>query len=256
MTKQPKSDGQSFKDHFSKAAGLYAQFRPTYPDAMLQFVAAQTGAAKAAWDAGCGSGQLSVKLADYFDEVIATDASQAQINAATPHDRVRYLCVPAEKSGLASQSVDLVIAAQAAHWFDREAYYEEARRVLRPRGFFAMVGYGTIEGDHVAAKIAATIYNQVLGAYWPPERRYVENAYRDFDFPFAEIDTPNWWLEANWSHEQLMGYILSWSAVRQWEAATGKSALDMIKSEFKACQVDADLVQTYRWPLFMRAGRL
>jgi ubiquinone/menaquinone biosynthesis C-methylase UbiE len=64
--------------------------------------------------------------------VIATDASAKQIGSAEAHPGVEYRCARAEDCGLADGSVDLVVAAQAAHWFDRPAFYGEARRVARP----------------------------------------------------------------------------------------------------------------------------
>ena len=60
-----------FKDHFSGHAALYADCRPSYPPALAEISPAR----KLALDCGCGSGQLSVLLADRFERVEATDAS-------------------------------------------------------------------------------------------------------------------------------------------------------------------------------------
>ena len=57
-----------------------------------------------AWDAGCGNGQLSVKLAARFAHVIATEPSRSQLDAAEQHPRVEYRCEPAEQSSLADAS--------------------------------------------------------------------------------------------------------------------------------------------------------
>src|SRR5262249_14884423 len=107
-----------FKDHFSGAARGYAAHRPVYPRAVAEALAARSPGRALVWDAGCGSGQLSVVLAEAFDRVVATDASAAQISSATPHPRVRYAVAPAAASGLEKASVDCAVAAQAAHWFD------------------------------------------------------------------------------------------------------------------------------------------
>ena len=88
-----------------------------YPWAVAEALAACSPGRALAWDAGCGSGQLSVVLAEAFDQVVATDASAAQIAEAVPHPRVRYAVAPAEVSGLPDGTVDCAVAAQAAHWF-------------------------------------------------------------------------------------------------------------------------------------------
>ncbi|MGZ6077978.1 MAG: methyltransferase domain-containing protein, partial [Myxococcaceae bacterium] len=95
----------TFKDHFSAMATGYAAHRPVYPRAVAEALSARSPGRGLAWDAGCGSGQLSVELGEVFDEVVATDASAAQIAAATPHPRVRYAVAPAEVSGLPDGSV-------------------------------------------------------------------------------------------------------------------------------------------------------
>src|SRR5207249_7256547 len=122
-----------FQDHFSDKAAGYAAYRPVYPPALVDALAALAPGRGLAWDAGCGSGQLSLLLAQRFDRVIATDASADQIAHATAHPKVEYRCAPAEASGLADGIADLAVAAQAAHWFDLPDYYAEVRRVAPPR---------------------------------------------------------------------------------------------------------------------------
>src|SRR5439155_190677 len=87
-----------------------------------------------AWDCATGSGQAAIGLAEQFEQVEATDASAAQLAAALAHPRVRYRQAPADASGLAPHSVELVTVAQALHWLDRPAFYAEARRVAAPPG--------------------------------------------------------------------------------------------------------------------------
>jgi ubiquinone/menaquinone biosynthesis C-methylase UbiE len=123
---------KAFTDHFSSVAGAYAGRRPRYPDTLFAYLATLPAERRLAWDCGAGSGQASLPLVRYFDRVVATDASAAQIGAAEPHPRVEYRVAAAEASGLAARSVDLITVAQALHWFDVDAFYTEARRVLAP----------------------------------------------------------------------------------------------------------------------------
>ncbi len=112
----------SFKDHFSAHSVEYARFRPRYPDELFRYLGVVAPARQSAWDCATGSGQAAVALATHFDRVVATDASAQQIESAEQHERVEYHVAPAEKSGLAPESVDLVTVAQALHWFDIPAF--------------------------------------------------------------------------------------------------------------------------------------
>jgi SAM-dependent methyltransferase len=123
-----------FKDHFSARAAAYAAYRPRYPTPLVGFLAGVAPSTDVAWDCGCGSGQLSVDLTRRFTRVVATDASAQQLAQAVPHPRVEYRHAAAEGSGLLDGSIDVAVAAQAAHWFDLAAYYGEGRRVVEPGG--------------------------------------------------------------------------------------------------------------------------
>src|SRR2546423_4823759 len=178
-----------FADHFSTIAARYAAYRPHYPPELARELAARTTPG-AAWDAGCGSGQLSVALAEHFSRVWAQDPSQAQIDAAEPHPRVTYACAPAEASGLPDASVDLAVAAQAAHWFDWPRYVAEVARVAKPGALVALVSYGILRVDGAAGDVIAHYYRDVAGPYWPAGRRHVENGYRDVAWPWPAEHPP------------------------------------------------------------------
>ena len=72
-----------------------------------------------------GNGQAAVGLAPYFKTVIATDASRNQLDVVVPDDKVQYRVATAENSGIPDRSVNLVTVAQALHWFNLTAFYDE-----------------------------------------------------------------------------------------------------------------------------------
>ncbi len=80
----------TFKDHFSRLAAQYAEFRPKYPGALFDLLARVAPSRSRAWDCACGSGQATLDLAERFEAVIATDGSAQQVAAAKPHPRVTY----------------------------------------------------------------------------------------------------------------------------------------------------------------------
>ena len=111
-----------FKDHFSGHADLYREARPTYPEALFDWLATQAPDRALAWDCGCGNGQASVALAQRFERVVASDPSANQIADPEPRTNVEYRVEPAERCSLADASASLVSVAQALHWFDHEAF--------------------------------------------------------------------------------------------------------------------------------------
>ena len=134
----------SFSDHYSAGASGYASFRPGYPRALFEWLAAVAPDRRLAWDCGTGSGQAAVRLADHFAHVVATDPSSAQLAHASRRSGVHYAAMSAEHSALAAGSVSLVTVAQALHWFDQLAFYAEVRRVLAARGIVAVWSYGLL----------------------------------------------------------------------------------------------------------------
>lgn len=245
-----------FKDHFSQVAAGYAAHRPSYPVALVDFLAGLAPARRLAWDAGCGSGQLAVLLGEKFDRVIATDASAEQIARAVVHPRVAYACAPAEASGLADGVADLATAAQAAHWFDLPAYYTEVRRVVRPGGVVALISYGVVAAGHDADAVIQPFYRDVLARHWPPERHHVDEAYRTLAFPFREVVAPAFEIRLDWRLEDLVGYVGTWSAVWALERAEGPAPFAAFRRALADAWGSPTAVRTVRWPLALRVGRV
>ena len=243
-----------FKDHFSQSAAGYAAYRPTYPIELVKFLADTAARKEFAWDCGCGSGQLSTLLAEEFAEVYATDASAKQVENAVHHPRVRYACAPAEASGLSDQVADLIVAAQAAHWFDLPAFYREVRRVGRSGSIMALVSYGIVKVDEPLDAIIGRFYWDVIGSYWPPERKHVEEGYRSPDFPFTEIQAPDMAMTACWALPDFIGYVKTWSAVAAMEHATGPEPRERFSHDLGEAWGRSEEKRTIRWPLSLRIG--
>src|SRR3954454_952216 len=246
----------AFKDHFSSRAADYAAYRPTYPPELVDYLASVCPTSNLALDCGCGTGQLAVLLADRFKRVIATDASAQQIENAEPRERVTYRVAPAERSGLPDASADLIVAAQAAHWFDLPAFYDEARRVGRPGAVVALVTYGVLHGDAAIDPVVRHFYRDVVGPYWPPERRHVEAGYRSLPFPVPELPTLPLAIRVSWTLSDLVGYVDTCSAVRGAEQALGRSPVAVFRRVLGAVWGDPSIRRAITFPLSLRVGRL
>lgn len=242
---------------FSTVAREYANFRPGYPPELFTWLAQAVPARHAVWDCGCGSGQASLALAEHFDEVFATDVAPEQIAAARAHPRVRYSVAPAEHSGLPDACVDLVTVAQALHWFDAPAFYEEARRVARPGALLAAWTYPRPEFVEAEPdRVFRQFYSSVVGPYWPPERAHVENHYRSLPFPAGELEHPPFALELTWNFEQVIGYASSWSATARYRKERGEDPLPWLRENLRAVWPENVATKSLRMPLVMRVARL
>lgn len=246
---------EQFADHFSGVSSGYAAFRPSYPSALFDALADIAPSQALAWDCGTGTGQASVELAHRFTQVVATDASASQIEQAVANPRVTYRVAPANESGLSDASVGLVTVAQALHWFDVDAFHAEAKRVLMPHGVIAEWSYGLLHvptAPHVTDLVNAL--DRDIGAWWPPERRHIDEGYQSLPFPFEPIDIGKFDMQADWTREQLLGYLGTWSAVTRFRDDRGSDPLEPLA----AAMADAwGTVPTHRihWPLTLRVGR-
>jgi len=245
----------SFKDHFSGHSDLYSQYRPAYPTTLYRFLAGRTPGHDLAWDCATGNGQAARGLAEYFDRVIATDASAEQIDQATAAQGVEYRVAPAEQSGLADNSVDLVTVAQALHWFDLERFYEEVTRVLKPQGVLAVWSYSFLECQPEIDELLFHYYSDIVGPFWPPERVHIEKGYRELPFPYEEEAAPELAMQTDWKLEQLLGYLQTWSATQRYIREHGDDPTDLIKRRLAELWGPAETRYTIRWPLTLRWGR-
>ena len=245
-----------FADHFSRIAPAYASCRPVYPDELFAYLATLPVQHELAWDCGAGSGQATLPLTQAFRRVLATDISAAMLASAPRHPRIEYRVAPADQSGLDAASVDLITVAQALHWMDTEPFFAEADRVLKPGGVLAVWSYGVQElGDTSLDGVLGRFYRDVVGPYWPAERRHVETGYRLLPFPYEEIDSPGFAMEAQWTLSELLGYVGTWSATQRFREALGHDPVPDLGEELAHPWGSPAGVRTVRWPLSLRVGR-
>jgi len=242
----------AFKDHFSKVAAAYSRFRPSYPEALFAFLADRAPGRALAWDCATGSGQVARGLVPWFDVVVATDASAAQVDDAIAHPRVAYRVAPAERCPLRDGSVQLVTVAQALHWFDQPAFFSEVRRVLPAGGLLAVWSYGVMRVESEIDELIDHLYGEVLGPYWPPERRLVEAGLAGVVLPFPEVPVPDFSMQAEWGRDAFMGYLSTWSAVSRYRAAESRDPLEAFARVLARIWPEAEERRQISWPLHIR----
>lgn len=247
-------DAADFKDYFSGHANDYARYRPRYPATLFAYLAGLPAQHECAWDCATGNGQAALGLVPFFERVLATDASQSQLESAERHEKITYSVAKAEHTEFEEGSIDLVTVAQALHWFDIEAFYAEVRRVLKHGGVFAVWVYNLLEISPAIDEPINRFYGETMGPYWPPERELIEKEYRSITFPFSEFQPPSFRMEASWSLFDLTGYLRTWSATKGFIKAHGFDPVAELTEELLPLWGSPDEPKQIRWPLILRVG--
>jgi SAM-dependent methyltransferase len=243
------------KDNFSKVAGFYSQFRPSYPDSVYDFLLPFVLTKKTAWDAGTGNGQVAGQLANYFETVFATDFSKNQLKNAVIKKNIIYKTERAEQTSFPDNEFDLITVAQAIHWFDFTKFYNEVNRTLKPDGIFAVIGYDICKIDIKSDEIIQHLYSNILNGYWDKERIYIDEHYQTIPFPFDEINAPVFISEYEWSLEQLTGFLNSWSAVQHYKDRNNDdNPIHKITDDLRNCW-NENGIKKVSFPVFLRVGR-
>ena len=243
-------------DHFSGHAAHYARHRPSYPPGLFAWLATQSPGVDRAWDCATGNGQAALALAAHFRHVHATDLSAEQLAQATPHARIDYRQGPAEASGLADHSCDLVTVAQALHWFCNDDFFAEVRRVLKPGGLFAAWTYTLLHGDPALTEIVRDYSTHTVGAYWPPQRRWVDLGYRGMPFPCADIDVPEFEIRRELTLDEVLDYLRTWSSTQRCLKETGVDPCLALRARLQELWPAPEARKTIVWPIILRCGRV
>ncbi|NBC27955.1 MAG: methyltransferase domain-containing protein [Bacteroidetes bacterium] len=242
------------KDNFSEQSNLYKAFRPTYPNALYDFILELVPEKNCAWDCGTGNGQVATELAKQFKQVHATDISRRQLEQAPNHPTIEYSIQKAEEPAFPDDTFNLITVAQAIHWFDLDQFYKEVYRTIKKGGVFAVIGYGLAETFPEADHIISRLFHDITGPYWDEERRYLDEKYETLPFPFRNIESQEFSIVYEWDFEYLVGYLRTWSAVIHYKNQTGHSPLELIHDELKSCWNNK--IRPVHFPIFTRIARV
>jgi ubiquinone/menaquinone biosynthesis C-methylase UbiE len=242
------------KDRFSNHSEQYAVFRPTYPEALYDFILSLVKEKNNAWDCGCGNGQVASDLSEKFKRVIATDISEKQIANAIVKENIFYAVSASEKTDFKNSTFDLITVGQALHWFDIPTFFDEVKRVGKPEGIVAVWGYGLLKITPDIDTLIQHFYTDVVGSYWDKERKLVDEHYRHIQFPFKEIPSPGFDFSFQWTQAQLHGYLSTWSSVQKYISEHKINPVDALMNSIDSHWSDEEMKVTF--PLFLRVGEI
>ena len=244
-----------FPDYFSRTAQAYSRYRPSYPDELFDYLAAEAPGRELAWDCATGSGQSAAPLGRRFRTVVATDASVAQLARRETQENVRFAAGAAAAAPLGDHTVDLLTVSQALHWFAGEPFFAEARRVVVPGGLVAAWTYDLLRVEPEIDALLDRYHDDVVGAYWAPERMHVDSGYADLPFPFERLTPPTFGMSGRWTGRRLIGYFSSWSAVGRYRRTRGEDPVPIFERELVQLWPDLDAEREVSWRLTLLVGR-
>ncbi len=152
-----------------------------------------------------------------------------------------------------SDSADLVTVGQALHWFDTARFFAEAARVLMAGGCVAAWCYELCTVSPDCDAVVERLYGRIVGPFWPTERRLVEERYAGIEFPGTAIAAPEFEMGAQWTVDDMLGYLRTWSSCQRYEREHGDDPVDLIEHDLRTAWGGA--ARTVRWPLTVRVSR-
>ncbi len=243
--------------HFNQQTEQYLLCRPDYPKELFNYFAQLVPSDAIVWDCGTGNGQAAKELAARFSKVIATDINQKQLDVAVKAKNIEYICAPAEDTSIQTATVSLITVAQALHWFNFPEFYQEVKRVSKSNGYIAAwcysLGFFDTDLDFPIKKL----YYDILGAeFWPKERFYIDEQYQTIPFPFHKINTPQWSIDKKMTFNELIGYLSTWSAVKEYQLRQQRNPIELVYDELQSYWGDTAGVRVIHWPIHCLLGKV
>jgi len=242
-------------DRFSDRVADYVRFRPDYPRALVGWLHEQ--GVRPDWtvaDIGAGTGISSKLFLDAGHRVTGVEPNAPMRAAAEQwlgtEGRFRSHDGTAEATGLADGSVDLIIAGQAFHWFDKEKVRTEFTRVLSDRGLVAvfwntrrLIGTPFLEGYERLLHEYGIDYVSVAGRYADDEAmaQWFGHGYRGMaSFPHGQ----------KLDYEALLGRTMSSSYMPKPGHPNHEPLLFALRSLFDATQDGGTIDFDYHTRIF------
>lgn len=134
-------------DLFKGTAWYYSRYRPLYPSSLIRFLVNKfslNGEGRLL-DLGCGTGQLALRLSDWFEEIIGVDTEHEMIDEAirlsndNRVQNVRWFQGKAEEKSSDWGSFRLILIAKAFHWMDRKSILEILYNSSDDKGGIAII---------------------------------------------------------------------------------------------------------------------
>ncbi|QOV87493.1 class I SAM-dependent methyltransferase [Humisphaera borealis] len=249
-------DAPDPKSRFSDRVDAYVKHRPTYPPVVLDFLR-DTGFLRDAMtvaDIGSGTGISSALFVRGGYQVIGVEPNAAMRSAAEQmlagERNFTSVAGSAEATTLADASVDLVVAGQAFHWFDRKAFAAECRRILRPGPAGTPGGVSLFWNSRkLTGSPFAEQYEALLNTFGTDYARVRHDAITDTEiadfYAPQSVRTARFPLSQKFDYAGLEGRLLSSSYTPPAGDLRRTDVLAALREIFDRCQVDGHVLMEY-----------
>jgi SAM-dependent methyltransferase len=264
MTKRWRPDKSSKRgntalptERFSNRVENYIKYRPGYPPEIVEILKAECGLTPAAVvaDVGSGTGILTELLLKNGNRVFGVEPNREMREAAerllAGYANFTSVAAPAESTTLPVHSVDLVVAAQAFHWFDRAAARREFARILKPGGRVVFLW----NERRATSSPFLRAYEGLLQTY-APEYKQVDHKQVAAQEAIADFFSPGSFALARFSNQQafdfegLKGRLLSASYTPEAGHPNHQPMLDGLRALFEAHQVGGCVTLEYETRMY------
>lgn len=245
------------QNYFARQGKGYLKSRPAYPETLFNYLASACSNHHLAWDCATGNGQFAAGLSPCFENIYATDIHPDPLKHAIQKPNISYHAVSAEDVSLPENSVDLITAAQAIHWFNQAEFYETVRRVAKPGAIIAVIGFREAEVSSEIDALQDYLFQDILGNFWTGGKALFDGKFSGLEFPFDVIETPSFQIELQWNVHQLLQLWNSYSASQKYQDKYGELPTAIIHHELlNVWGRDKEEVKSVRFPLLMRVGNI
>ncbi|KAL4885784.1 S-adenosyl-L-methionine-dependent methyltransferase [Aspergillus karnatakaensis] len=204
----PVQTEQTFRDYTPEQGKSYAQNRLDYHPALYSTIISHHtstgGQLDSLVDLGTGPGNVAQNLSKHFTQTTGLDPSEGMIQTARSlsdpnalaQGKIRFEVSSAEEIGsnlsppIADGSVDLIVAATAAHWFDMPKFWKSAARVLKPGGSVAIWASGGLRADRATPNAEAIdarveVFEEEMRPFFAPGNLLTRGLYKDLRLPWT-----------------------------------------------------------------------
>ncbi|SFF43579.1 Methyltransferase domain-containing protein [Sunxiuqinia elliptica] len=209
----------------------YARSRPKYPAEFYDYLCSLLPSRQRLWDCACGNGQVAIDLANQFEEIQATDFSENQLKQAFRHPKITYQLSAAESTNFPNRHFDLICVGQALHWFNIPAFFEEANRILRSQGVLAIFGYGFFMISPAIDQLIDHVLHAAISPYWSDKNRLIMSGFQGVQFPFQQVDIPEFSMNQHWQLKDLLAFVSTWSAVKRYREEKQQDILEILQDQ-------------------------